>query len=285
MSSQIIITDADLPNSALAYSTDSRLREKQEYYQYGDSGWTYKTPPVLADDVSQAMQRPYGPQGQKLSDKYRFIWLGAAVVRETEGDTRPIVRGDPNACEYQLRRIGSVMVPWLMPKKMFVRTRQPKRFFYVDGLGVQNDVTRPDLVPDSYLLQVEFMYVEFGDLEWRIERKYTGEELVTSRVFRKSEQVPSSQWRSIQTIRSKDGFYHEPCMAHVDGLIKREWEDRNLSKRELDVVTAHETAERQEIKAEEDRSRLIAERKESDAITDSHLDHAERRPASVNLGG
>lgn len=268
-----------LPESSVVFSTDTRLKEKQEYYRYGESGWTYKTPPVLSDEVATAMKR------EKLTDKYRFIWLGVATVRQSEGQRTPEVRGDPNACEYQMRNINGVVVPWLMPKKMFVRTRQPSRFYYVDDLNQQHTVTRPDMVPDSYLLLIDFEYVEYGDLEWRIERKYLGHELVASNVFRKNEAVPSAQWRSILTIRSRDGLYHEPCMAHVEGLLKREYEDRNFSGKELDEVTHRETEERAAIKAEETAAQERAERLESDAIADEHMAHAERAPASVNLIG
>lgn len=270
----IAADQAQPPAQPLVYSTDNRLKEKQEYYRYGDSGITYKIAPPLPDDVAQAMR------DEGLDQKYRILWLGCAVVRQRENDPNPVIRGDRRACEVAMRRIGGRLVPWLQPKKLYMRTRQPQGFKYEDSLGVMQSVKRPDLLPDGVIAKADYLWIDYGALEWRIEQRNTGEELAAINLFKKDE-VPAESWRSILTIRSRDGFYQEPSMEHVEILRKREWQNRNAN---LDEVVKADVETRSQLLEEQQAQFEAAERRELDVIADDLQSFTDRKPVSVHLG-
>lgn len=242
----------------------STLKQKQDYYRWPSSGWRYKEPPSLSHDVEMAMER------EGLNVDYRFIWLGVDVIRQFEKDMNPVVRGDPRACRYQMRNIGFEnesglvvprVVPWLEPKKAFVHTRQLQKVYYLDDDGHRVNVARPELVPPQKITQFEFEFHHLGALEWRIEERVGEGSAVNMQTIFPGASV--EQWYSIGSIRSKRGLYQEPSILHVEDLLKRRWENLNLSKNEITKVARSEAAQRETdaawdevITAEADRQEL-----------------------------
>lgn len=218
------------------------LEEKRAYFIYPSSGWTYKTPPELSPDVAREMER------EGLNENYRFIWCGVDVVRTSETDLAPEVRGDRRACRYRkvqmgYTQIGSMRVPrivdWLEPKNLFVNTRQPHAFFYLDDDGHRVEISQPEFVPPGKLVQVDFLFHALGRLHWRQEQRISDEQQATMH-------IGDDGWVSIGTTKAKDGRYAEPTLAHVLDLVKRRSEDRNRSKKELVAIARKESAQREE---------------------------------------
>lgn len=265
----------------------SSLSEKQDYYRWPSSGWKYKIPPTLPHDVEMAMER------EGLNSDYRFIWLGVDVIRQFELDMNPVVRGDMRACRYQIRRIsfekeGQLLVPqlvsWLAPKKAFVHARQLQKVYYLDDDGHKVTVARPELVPSRKITQFEWEFHHLGALEWRIEERTGAGSRVDLRAIFPG--ATSDQWYSIGTIRSKGGLYQEPSMLHVEDLLKRRWENRNLSQKEIAEVAQAENAQRETDRAWDERIQADSDRAELEGVGADIIDTVVARAShSVEVSG
>lgn len=242
------------------------LSEKKDYYRYGiQQQWCYKQPPPLSRDVTEAMIR------LGLDQDYRFIWLGVAVVRTEEVDLNPVVLGDRAACRFIPMQIGTKVsngvivpdiVPWLEPKKVFVYARQQDYMYYLDDDGHQVKITRPEFAPPKKTVLFRDKFICYGQLRWRIEQRFTGQQLVDAGVYHHSQDVPSEEWRAIETIKAADDTYAEPEMWHVERLQQFAFEGRNahlsdvVREQVLTRIKRHEEKEaavEAEAKAEWDR--------------------------------
>lgn len=254
------------------------LAEKQAYYVYPDGAPRYLAPPALPREVSEAMKAAER-ECPGIGERYRFLWMGCSVVRKAEFDENPIVKGDKRACMLQPWDVygdGSCVVLRLQPRKLYIRKKEPNGYIYTNMDGHKVRVARADQVPviaKQGLAVADFNYVEYGHLEWRIEQRIFGQPLDPFPLF------PGEDWMCIQTIKSADGFYHEPSVLHVQDLVKREWQNRNL--RIKDVVIA-EYEEKMTAQEEREKAEDIEARRQIGEIVDDVFDHAERAPRSVS---
>ena len=279
------ITALPSPRVELVYSTDRRLRELQQYYRYPSAGLTYKTPPELPREVADAMES-HGFGGEPLSAKYRFIWLGVATVRASETDGKPAVRGDERACKYQMYFVDNMPCLRLEPKKLHMRTRSPQWLCYRDAKGNTVRVVRPDQVPNKVNGQKpttwwQYVYTDFGALEWRIEQRVFGDDLVRAQLFKRGDDMPKEVWQSVMTIKSANGLYAEPSLLHVDDLRRREQQERSLSRFQLSEVTREEYKQRSDAAAEAEAEFERKERAAFEEICDDVIDFNLRQPRSV----
>lgn len=256
----------------------SSLSEKQSYYTYADGSPSYKRPPTLPREVSEAMKAAER-ECPGISERYRFLWMGVAVYRTAEFDENPIVKGDKRACMLQPWDIygdQSCVVLRLQPRKLYIRKKEPNGYIYTNLEGHKVHVERMDQVPilaKQGVVIADFNYVEYGHLEWRIEQRIFGAPLDKFPLF------PGEDWMCIQTIKSADGFYQEPSVLHVQDLVKREWQNRNLRIRDVVVADYEEKMSAQEKReAAED----VESRRQIQEIVDDVFSHAERAPHSVN---
>lgn len=190
------------------------LQQKQDYFTYGPNNYRIKTAPELDRDLAQALIR------EELDKSYRFTWGGVVIVREgPERDAPYTIRGDKNACHEIAGR--------LEPKWIYVRAKQARGVFYLDGVGAKITTTRPELVPEGYIAQVDYRYVDFGQLRWYLEQRVSGDVLVDTKIYDPHESVPEHEWITLMCLNTKLGLYYEPGLEMIDVLKKREWQNRN----------------------------------------------------------
>jgi hypothetical protein len=227
--------------------TDS---EKEDYYRYGPDPrkYTYKEPDVLPYEVSALMTR------EGLNDRWRFVWMGAAVVR-VHGNTldrHPVIKGDPRACVYRpmevvldgLRQMGL----WLQPKDLCVRTPLPGYWYWIDDEGIRHIAEREDqlVAPEGRLAHRQDMMWDFGHLVWTLQMKIAGEVGVKERLWSPAD-APNEYWQTMKTFRnSRNNGYLQPTVRDVEYMIlKREYEDRHLSNQQMRELIVKEGRERE----------------------------------------
>lgn len=259
------------------------LEEKQTYYHYGDDVGKirFKEPPILRPDVVAAMDH------YKLNDDYRFVWMGVDVERKAEVDPKPVVRGDERAAYFELREMmavgvkGGRLVKRLTARKLFIICRQETGFSYINLDGHRVKVARWDQLPAQSQMRTipvsEYLYHDFGALEWQMQFKLTGEEAVMAGLFHPLEEVPDVYWQCIQTIgRDK---YQEPSLIHVTQLREREHQNRN---EQLDEVVKFDIADRRLDHKADAFKNMIDERVEYLAQSAEVIDWNIRKPHTVN---
>lgn len=233
--------------------------QKEEYYRYGEgrANWTFKEPDVLPDDVTALMKH------ERVDDRYRFVWMGVAVVRDAEKLTpNPVVMGDRAACVFTQYQVGYKQSPniitaqalwephivdWLMPKSLFVRVKQTAFWYWLDAQGKIHQANRPDelVAPPGVVIKPQNVLVELGHLVWQLQTKLTAHQLVDGCYYSPAD-APSEYWHTLKTFRNSwNHGYLQPTVEDVDSMIlKREHENRHLSPGEMrELIKATALAE------------------------------------------
>ncbi len=234
------------PNEFIRTATQ---KDKQEYYCYDEHPLRFKYAPTLDRGLVDAMR-------QKGFDKnYRFVWGGVVLVRtEPNGASFELARGSRDG----LTEFNGIMVP----KYIYMRTRQARGLFYIDDLNRRVVITNADLAPVGKIVQVDYRYVDFGILRWFFEYRADASTLIEARVYDSKSAVPNEEWVTISRLSTNNGLYYEPGMEMIDIIAKREWENNNRSLKEVGkeliakLAKAREENERKEelaAKAEFDR--------------------------------
>jgi hypothetical protein len=200
------------------------LEEKQAYFQYGESGWTYKQPPRLDPSLVKEMER-FGADeyGDPL---YRFLWGGVAVVRQEE-DGVPYVRGDRAATKINNGR--------LQPRYLFARAKQPTVLCYRNRKGKVVPVKRKSQVPKHYVAFWQVQYVDFGQLFWYLERKLTPTQLVEANYYLPNDpKIPArGDYVCIHRVEAPGGIYFEPTEEYLSAVREYLREENNESLNDL----------------------------------------------------
>lgn len=115
------------------------LEQKQQYYLYGENGFTYKQPPRLDPSLVEEMNR-FG-RDEHGDPLWRFMWAGVAVVRTHPEDDRPTVRGDRAGTKIQGGRIT--------PRQLHVRAKAPVALCFFGHKGKLRRVKREEDVPQG----------------------------------------------------------------------------------------------------------------------------------------
>lgn len=187
------------------------LTDKQRYYRYGASGWSYKEQPTLDPDIVTAMKR------DGLDETYRIIFGGVAIYRTEPTQLAGEVKGDRRAT------LVNEFDGYLVPTYVYGHARQPVRDVYVwtDDLGNRVSTVLKDLVPPgkTFIIEVQYHYVSYGILNWFVEQLHEGE------------------WHCIKRLETPEGFYYEPDMRTVMWIREREYQNRN---EDLDDVVKRE---------------------------------------------
>lgn len=234
------------------------MQSKEEYYRYGigKDTWDIKEPDVLPGDVVEMMKR------EKVDDRFRFVWMGAGVLRTDEFDVQPVVIGDRAACHYVKMQVGfqapsnlitdqpAVVTPriinWLQPKDLFVRVKKEKFWYWTDDEGNIHQAPRPDdlVAPPGVLAQRFDVMIELGHLVWQLQYRLTGEQLVAGHFYSPAN-AANEYWHTIKTFRSATHGYLQPTCEDVENMIlKREHETRHLSTAEMrELIKANALAE------------------------------------------
>lgn len=207
--------------------------EQQYYYRYGldYSTWEPKHQPSLPREVAEAMKREH------LDDKYRFLFMGVAVVRSSEKDPHPVVIGDPRATHVVtmpmgiLQGDGSVVqeyIPWLTAYRFFGRVKRIDYWYWLDDDGARHKGSRADqlIAPPGKPILRQDKFIDFGHLQWELQIKASANDLEESGLYAPGK-APGFEWQTIQTFRSPEGWYLEPDVRDVEPLVKQEWENRN----------------------------------------------------------
>lgn len=200
------------------------LEEKQLYFNYGPSGWTYKQPPALDPSLREELTRLGSDRfGDPL---YRFNWGGVAVVRDEE-DGVPTVRGDRAATKLNMGR--------LMPRYLFARAKQPVRLYYLNKREKKVFVKRQEDVPKDRVAVWDVGYVDYGQLRWFLERKLTPEQLVEAGFYLRDDPdvPPQGDYVCLLKVETPDGLYFEPTHEFLDAIREHLWEANNVSLSDL----------------------------------------------------
>jgi hypothetical protein len=202
------------------------LEEKQKYYQYGASGWSYKQPPTLDRSLHEELTRIGGCD--RFNDPiYRFNWGGVAVVRTSEDDDSPIVRGDIAGTKVSRGR--------LQTRYFFGRVLEPLALCYHNRKGKVVRVKRLSQVPKNRVTFREDEIVDYGQLYWYLERKLTPEQLVEALIYTRDDpSIPSrGDYVCLLKIATPEGLYFEPDGAYLEAIREHFFEFRNESLSDL----------------------------------------------------
>lgn len=242
--------DKTIEVSGQAFSTFSTLKDKQDYYQYVGRPIRMKEAPTLDKGLVDAMKR------ERLVRAYRFVWGGVVLVREEPNSPGfTIARGHRNACH----DVNGVF----MPKYIYQRARQARGYFYYNDLNQKVCTPREEFIPPDKLARVDYRYVDFGILKWHLEQRANAETLINSGVYDARENVPESEWTCVMVLKSKAGLYYEPGLEMIEVLQKREWENRNMSLKDIAAGMMQRTAK---ARLEKEETEDKADKKEWDQL-------------------
>lgn len=245
------------------------LEQKQAYYSYGPSGWTYKQPPTLAPYLHRELERIGGGRDMYGDPYYRFLWGGIALIRQSPVYQRPTIRGDWAATKVNKHSRQ------LQPRYLFARARQPKNLCFQSRKGRVVRVGRLDQIPKGIFSWWEYEYVEYGKLYWYIERKLTPEQLVEAGIYDEGDPaIPArGDYIFMLQIETPDEQYYEPDHSWLESVAKHVFELQTIP---LDELRRMDMDRREAANAAKERK----EEEEEDAALEDIIIRAQRAAAA-----
>lgn len=192
--------------------------EKQQYYRYQPGNWFFHTPPQLDPKLHAEMDK-IGGLDQYGDPVYRFNWGGVAVIRKSEDDPKPVVKGGTSGTLVKRGRLTA--------RYFHGRDRKPRWLCYENEKGEKVRVGREDEVPQGVIATWEYEYIEFGRLHWFIERKLSAEQLVEFGLYTSASVPRRGDYINLLEIQTPDGGYFEPNTAFVELVMKHRLELEN----------------------------------------------------------
>ncbi|HKS27822.1 MAG TPA: hypothetical protein VJS44_08385 [Pyrinomonadaceae bacterium] len=212
------------------------LEEKQKYYEYGRSGWTFKQPPII-DPVLQKELTRIGGTDRFGDPRWRFNWGGACIVQRFIGDRHPHIIGPLSALKLDGGKFSPdrPVIPTLRSHAIHGKQMEPAYMCFIADDGKITKVGDQRYVPKGKISWWEFNHVWYGKLRWFIEVKLEPEELVQAGIYRADDpNVPSRGdylWKL--TIQTPSGHYFEPDEKYLEMVVKHTLENETESLSDL----------------------------------------------------